>query len=1431
MWGRHVDETILQTTSAIEETGLITVYRPKSNGVQTNRDEGADAHKVKYESPPAPQKNGQVVERPPSSETGKTNPPNSENQCHETGGSRRAAGFIDADGMESSRPGAGSSAPPGIELQPIRVRNGKAVRSNPTPGPNIKASEGSSEQSGVVHPPSKVAGNDAVEPGSSSFQAPATTQEEDRQVDADEQVDEPRAWIRVETVRRGVIRSLLGRRLKTIDVIDLSSDAETTASVQGFMGLVRSAVMPTLFPERDNPLLTGTVAHLPDSSMEGTADQTLQEMVLIRGLASKKEIKKFHAEMSKPENQSLYPGRTLCYVVGRIGKTSGTSELFYTAPTPSDTLCGTLLRTENPGETQQWVSTIGGLVEIDGSLFIMTTSHTPDLAETRSGKVSRLLKRKRARWNGYDPSDCTQTMDGIGTTFTGDDWKVVEIPLGLQLPNSVQSPQAHHSKKGKDPERPRAYLQDVSQGPSKRRVWIVGAGGTCLFPGTLEAGPTFMASKAQDIQTVWVMDLFEQLELPRGISGSWVVDPARGVVVGSVIAASPGFAYIMPLRHQLEDIRSVAEATISRLPSPFTTLLNLAQHWSSEGDKAKASGFLDEALAQESSADGAFQRALHQSFLEQNEDSYQTIRRLLLRHGSNLENLLVTPESTLVAHRGEVSPEEVAASDRLRSGLGGRDQFIKLLSNLPGISPDDPQESGNEREDMNLPPESGPAQTMSPTAPYGPNHNTLGTQLARRHHLIASPVHIPRAESFSPRGAARNRYQSDVPLDDELDPSTLSPIGFQANGYTGGIIHPNGLPPGSGTVLKLEDIKLRGMSWTQIQAHAHRFVRECAQFLDPGEVSRALYVESRHDLYHEVATHPSSIEDGYHPVQLDETEARGLRNEAGHNWKVFQREKYAAWAFPLLSGILYGFVLGSFAGMNIFLEVWGITKESDQYDRDVALLNSVPYVMATISSLLVDPIFRLAGRIASICLGASLIAAGQTLSFFYFFQYGWPMVGFRAVSGAGLGLIATNGPLLAAEMGGRKASKVAMIWWQLWKPSPYWGTWAKAEEKTAKKKKANWFYHSVALGVLASMGITTLGASSPQTGAAALQLSPLGFLASLFAVISVSQESPLSLVSRFFLIGAASRDEVERAFRQFKITRTTNLQAIRDLYLHFTALSWKGHSLAPYETSKTKRIYGYVSDRLSGSYGDYRDFIQRRTPRNALVTSIAVAMSSQICGINATTVYSGLVFLDIVRDEDEEEAKRLAPLFSLGTGMIIFLFAFPVAVGSWGWGWANRSWLLGSFPLMAAALLAMAIAFLFRGDENDAIIKLVMVAVPLWASIAINSSGVAPRSNMIASEVFPLANRPTGFSLTVASNMLIGALLIFSYPFMYPYSFSVFPGLCVVSTAMTFLLVDSDPDGKGPGQDERAEMTRGEFVHFQLRQNLPYLARRHILRQ
>jgi hypothetical protein len=270
------------------------------------------------------------------------------------------------------------------------------------------------------------------------------------------------------------------------------------------------------------------------------------------------EITSFHAVLSQRSVRARYKPLRLCYDKSLV-ETASSDTTYQTATSETpDTLCGTLLHTMRL-ERGDWMSTIGGIIEVDGKFFAVTSSHHPSNrdsisdegildSESRSpgssvvdtlvekGSIdadiepaliidtwkeqerqdgvvdspaaARVLRKKPPQsTNPFFWSDLTPSI-----TVEDDDWCLLGVDEKHQLPNFIPFQQSGEGSAQREqsliPAQPRhrRYLEAYPAELSKRAVYIL-AGISGICPGLLSSNVSFLSIRGGGSRIVWSVKL------------------------------------------------------------------------------------------------------------------------------------------------------------------------------------------------------------------------------------------------------------------------------------------------------------------------------------------------------------------------------------------------------------------------------------------------------------------------------------------------------------------------------------------------------------------------------------------------------------------------------------------------------------------------------------------------------------------------------------------------------------------------------------------------------------------------------------------------------------------------------------------------------------------------------------------------------------
>jgi hypothetical protein len=271
---------------------------------------------------------------------------------------------------------------------------------------------------------------------------------------------------------------------------------------------------------------------------------TREKFICLR--VERQDIPRVHAALVSGSKSNSWVGLRFCYDTTQSPICISGYDLEYEIKhyaRNSHSLCGKLLRTKYDGE--EWISTIGGVLRVDGSLYAITTSHRPERRQyPGSGNVT---DNTEIRWedlpgppgviienekdtktpqselnlrNGDSrPSDAGSSSWGklLDTGETREaldfDWRLIPLAGSDQLPNYYQTcetlePSQSSSKPIINYAHGRFLLAQTRQSfPS--RVHIM-AGISGLVSGTISDSFTYLITgKSNAPLRVWTVELDE----------------------------------------------------------------------------------------------------------------------------------------------------------------------------------------------------------------------------------------------------------------------------------------------------------------------------------------------------------------------------------------------------------------------------------------------------------------------------------------------------------------------------------------------------------------------------------------------------------------------------------------------------------------------------------------------------------------------------------------------------------------------------------------------------------------------------------------------------------------------------------------------------------------------------------------------------------
>jgi hypothetical protein len=324
------------------------------------------------------------------------------------------------------------------------------------------------------------------------------------------------------------------------NVIFGSSDIERLKQFSHFLYQNGSALFHGL-PSR-NLVLTLVAVTGPSSSWK---------CICIKGLTKESEITSFHAVLSQRSVRAHYKPWKLCYDKSLVETAASVATYQTNTSEVTQTLCGTLLRTEQPGKGT-WISTIGGIIEVDGKFFAVTSAHHPNHSDAISDEsildfasgspgtsVADTLVEKGVLDTDVEPALIIDTwkkqehgvelVNAMGaasvvvskppkptnpffwpdlntTVREGFDWRLLTVDEEHQLPNCIPFQQSTEGEQTPATAPSPIYLTANPLDLSKRAVYILaGVSGVCQ--GMLSNNVSFLNLGNDRPQIVWSVKL------------------------------------------------------------------------------------------------------------------------------------------------------------------------------------------------------------------------------------------------------------------------------------------------------------------------------------------------------------------------------------------------------------------------------------------------------------------------------------------------------------------------------------------------------------------------------------------------------------------------------------------------------------------------------------------------------------------------------------------------------------------------------------------------------------------------------------------------------------------------------------------------------------------------------------------------------------
>jgi hypothetical protein len=344
--------------------------------------------------------------------------------------------------------------------------------------------------------------------------------------------------------------------------LNLQADEDATFSQEQWDKVIR---LSRLLNQNSTVLLRklesqNVVAGLVKIGAPSSADKS--DYICIKGLQKEEDILIFHARVSKKPYRKAYEPLGLCYDRRLVSEAAADEEYSDNVFEGEFTLCGTLVQATRGGSLR-WMSTIGGLIEIDRQLYALTTLHHAHKAKSdirsasqddKSENASELLDTliddndfdeevqqalfvdswKQSRADVGFVSQLYQLPPGsakakpssgivLGKTVAqGSDWSLLSVDRKLWRPNAISIPHiTGHGQSSAAGEvsisttpvcTTRKYLISEDKGicPTKKAVQVI-AGVSGTLSGVLSPNPSFLKLSSADFSLVWTV------RLPKGV--------------------------------------------------------------------------------------------------------------------------------------------------------------------------------------------------------------------------------------------------------------------------------------------------------------------------------------------------------------------------------------------------------------------------------------------------------------------------------------------------------------------------------------------------------------------------------------------------------------------------------------------------------------------------------------------------------------------------------------------------------------------------------------------------------------------------------------------------------------------------------------------------------------------------------------------------
>ncbi|KAK7917336.1 hypothetical protein PG985_010944 [Apiospora marii] len=346
-----------------------------------------------------------------------------------------------------------------------------------------------------------------------------------------------------------------------------------------------SSNYPNLFPTISRPDINIFLVLLRSTLAKTNGPPEVR--ICLNGLESHDQIIHFHQVLTQAHCRRYSDPLKLCFsttFIQLVGPRTLSSS-FHIAH-KANTLAGSILRWNMFRADIISKSTIGGTIEIDGRSYAITIVHDSNqghqssggrTSDSNSSSSERTLLENDSidlepplvidSWSndGSRADNWDIKTTGVTTTTSDEhdipgtswlpkqeevvllgDWALIPIHPSCKLPNSYTLPGSSGTTSQL------RYIVDFSEKVDRFPVSILS--GTAKM-GMMSRNISFLVQESGDSQEVWTAQLQPNESLQLGDSGSWVVDISNDSVIGSVTAASPGTAYIVPFADLMAKIR------------------------------------------------------------------------------------------------------------------------------------------------------------------------------------------------------------------------------------------------------------------------------------------------------------------------------------------------------------------------------------------------------------------------------------------------------------------------------------------------------------------------------------------------------------------------------------------------------------------------------------------------------------------------------------------------------------------------------------------------------------------------------------------------------------------------------------------------------------------------------------------------------------